>query len=365
MTTIREHLAAKAAFIPVPEFTASHLEKQADGTFSFYSASRQLRFDVPEQEVTWVGERYAHACPLPSGYLEIQQRVLKAQLRSQTTHIAVVPAEHGYSNSRDFAVAQMREHLAETKHISDAVAHVDEATGYAQAHMPVEGRKPQTFVRSTLPKKPSRTHTFQASDMDENPADLIDVKEFDRQIAGKLHALVSLSDWDDSLDFAMLKEFDALTACYERLLYNVEKAGKETAAEIERIYREADATGSEIPRQQIERLHRRRQQLRTQYLNFHRKFTVCRQERESVVAASPFSFGPYRSIDERAKMGAQAWAQRKRARNAELDRLVGMSESEYRRWQQDAAYKPRHDGVEDGDRLNQRVAVAGDDLDEA
>ena len=92
--------------------------------------------------------------------------------------------------------------------------------------------------------------------MDENPADLIDVKEFDRQIASKFHALVSLSDWDDSLDFAMLKEFDALTACYERLLYNVEKAGKETAAEIERIYREADATGSEIPRQQIERLHR-------------------------------------------------------------------------------------------------------------
>jgi hypothetical protein len=194
---------------------------------------------------------------------------------------------------------------------------------------------------------------FHISQMQERPEDLVDGPAFDRDVAIQLHRLVSLGDFDPALAYAQLKEWDGLCAMYERLKFNTVEYAKGVQEELQRVYREA-GTQDEIPRAQIERLNEKLQGLRVQCFYYSRKFKMALAERELAVGRSGIDFAPYVSIAERAKKSAQAWAQRKRQRASELDRLIGMTDGQYRQLQEsgllaDRPYTPRLNGVEAGD----------------
>lgn len=334
----------------------------------FARTSKAFKEAEAEHEIQWFGKHWVYAAPIPEHYLAQRIALTKLETERSARQLTVVShammEREGFVDPAQFAAAQMKEHLAETAHIAGQVSHVDETTGRAFGHMPEPSgelpvyvkREPRVFHGPVRPKE------FSIADMVEKPSDLVDEREYDRAIAGALHAVVALGDWDESLAYAQLKEWDALAACYERLLFNTEQFGVKSSQELQRLYREADAKNDEVPRQQVERLQRQLQGLRVQYWYYRRKFTVARKEREDFVAASPIGFGPYRTIAERAKMGAAMWRQKKRARNAELDRLIGLPQPAYNQWlKESSTYYPEHDGVDATDGSHNRAALGHDE----
>lgn len=369
MTSILEHLAAK-------DLKSAHsmvgLEKNL--------TERQVDELDRRGEITWIGNEYVHACPLHRTYFEDLIRVQKLEHRRVTSNVRIVADEQigisGYASKEDFARAQMRSHLQERDWIRESEQmreHFAEETsgdenprnGDGVIRQPIPHPEPLSlpelsYLRTgRLPMEP---RVFKPSAALESPVENLSMPEYDKAIAAAFHTLLALGDWDDSLRYAQLKEWDNLTACYERLRYNTVQYAIGKKKELERLYREA-GTEDEIPITQSERLVKQIEQLRTQSLYFSRKFKVAKKLREEAVAASGIAFGPYVSIEDRAKRSAQAWAQRKRARNAELDRLIGMSDEEYRALLNSGAlnYKPRHDGVDAEDGTNNRVSLGYDE----
>lgn len=204
-------------------------------------------------------------------------------------------------------------------------------------------------LQAAITTEPRKPRVFHVSQMVERPDELVDVAAFDRDIAGQLQALVSLGDWDPALEYAQLKEWDALCACYERLKHNTVLYAKGVQDQIQRVYRDAGSDG-EIPRLQVERLTERLQGLRVQSFYYSRKFKVCLQEREKAVGRSGIEFGPYVSIAERAKKGAQAWAAKRLQRAADLDLLNALPKERQEELLQkvipNRPYQPRLDGVD-------------------
>lgn len=297
---------------------------------------------------------YAHACSIPEGYFEQLMQVAELQHRSVTSQVRLIgdtrATEEGYTTKGEFAQAMMREHLQDTAHISAMVSETavegDRLVRYG--HIPPANSADAPDYRRPEPRRPV---VFEMTRLTESPDELIDTETYDRDLAAAMRALVGLSDWDPAMAYGQLKQWDQLTLLYETLRMSTIDFAKTVTDSIQRLYRESDAKGDEIPRAQIERLNEQLQGLRMQVFDYSRRYKVAKIERERAVRQSGINFPAYLSLAER-KVTAQARHRSRRLAATEVDRLNAMTPAERVEALKAVArsgvadYRPRHNGIE-------------------
>lgn len=314
----------------------------------FYREAGDALEIVPKDEISLIDSTYfVHASPLPAGYLAHQQRLVELSHRRETSNVRMVAAERmkaeGYTSAKEFNEAQLRE----------------AARWISNNDYPLDRVLTEPLLNLEAPRKPNpvvvrKRRPFHPSQVDEEPLSLISIEDQRRIIdQARLAAriLEGTADWDAALTIIPCKMIDSifLYGC-ERILHQIEEQGRAVVDQLAKVDREA--TSEEIAENQKDRLNAKRIALRVQHRHMallHKGFT---EERDGTVSRAGIDWPQYLSIKQRAERGVQAFRQQKRARSARLDRLRGMSETEYRAWQKgQTPYKPRHDGVDAADEV--------------
>lgn len=309
----------------------------------FYREAGDALEIVPKDEISLIDSTYfVHASPLPAGYLEHQQRLVTLTHRRETSQVRMVAAERmkaeGYTSAAEFNAAQLRE----------------AARWIGTDDYPLDRVLTTPLIDLEAPRKPNpvvvrkRRH-FHPSQLDEEPLSLISVEDQRRIVdQARLSAriLEGTADWDAALTIIPCKMIDSifLYGC-ERILHQIEEQGRAVVDQLAKVAREA--TSEEIAENQKDRLNAKRIALRVQHRHMGLLYKGFMEEREATVGRAGIDWPQYLSIKQRAERGAQAYRMRKNARKADLDQLRGMTDLQYKKWQDgQPAYKPRHDGVD-------------------
>jgi hypothetical protein len=303
---------------------------------------------IPNDEISLIDSTYfVHACPLPAGYLDHQQRLVELTHRRETSQVRFVAAERmkyeGYTSAKEFNEAQLRE----------------AARWIGQNDQPIERMLTTPLIDLEAPRKPNpvvvrkRNH-FHPSQLDEDPLSLISVEDQRRivdqaRLASRL--LEGTCDWDAALTIVPCKIVDSMLLYgSERILHQIEEQGRAVVQQMAELRR--TSTSEEITQTQLERLDAKRIALRVQHRHMALLHKGFLEERDETVSRAGIDWGKYLSIKDRAKRGAQAHRQQRNARTAQLETLRGMSPAQLADWnRRNPAYKPRHDGVDAGDEV--------------
>ena len=152
----------------------------------------------------------------------------------------------------------------------------------------------------------------------------------------------SLADFDPSLEVMQVKIADGLCRTLEKVRDNVEEAGKACLAQMKMLDRAASDT--EFDFNEYERLERRYQGLRMQWLCSNHMFAALLDARADIVSAAGIEWPSYLTLKQMA--GVNRTKRRMGESFAEASRLLGMTETEYRnRMKARLETEVRHDGI--------------------
>ena len=303
---------------------------------------------IPNSEVSLIDSTYfVHACPIPAGYLEHQQRLVALTHRRETSQVRMVAKDQmvadGYSTISEFNTAQLRE---AARWIGNNDYPLDRVLTNPLDMLEAPVKKQPVVVRK-------RRH-FHPSQLDEEPLSLISVEDQRRiidQARLATRILEGTADWDAALTILPCKMIDSifLYGC-ERILHQIEEQGRAVVQQLADVKR--NATSEEIAENQSDRLNAKRIALRVQHRHMSLLYKGFMEERDGTVSRAGIDWGKYLSIKDRAARGVQAHRQQKNARMADLDRLRGASPAELAEFnRRNPAYKPRHDGVDAADEV--------------
>jgi hypothetical protein len=156
------------------------------------------------------------------------------------------------------------------------------------------------------------------------------------------------ADWDPSLEIASPKIAEQLLYMCERLLFNIQKALRDAAQQLNALSRQT--MNDEIPRQQIERLEWKQAGLRVQERHYELMTFAFKAEYEAAKhayeAGTGRSWGAYEGIKARAERSAREWRSKMRRRSSFSMVIENMSTEEFNRWAENTKrYEPKLDGV--------------------
>jgi hypothetical protein len=169
------------------------------------------------------------------------------------------------------------------------------------------------------------------------------------------------ADWDPSLEIAAPKIAEQLLYMCERLLFNIEKALRDCAQQLNALSRQT--MNDEIPRQQIERLEWKQAGLRVQERHYQLMTYAFKAEAEAAKryyeAGTGRSWGAYEGIKARAERSAREWRSKMRRRSSLSMVIENMTTEEFNRWAENTKrYEPKVNGVD----LSDDEAGAADDM---
>jgi len=204
-----------------------------------------------------------------------------------------------------------------------------------------------------------RVRKFHPSMVNDKPSDFItadDRARFIEQARNIMAQLCNLTMLMPRTQILAPKWATRLCEMVEREMHSLEEWGKKLTAQIEGEYRAMGGTGvEEINHSRIDRLAQQRQGARFQYYHcqlllhaFKLQHEETRSEYGALMSNLPGAehngeSWQYVSLRDRVKRRQQMDRSLDAAAQAELERMKGMSEQDYRRWQHDrTSYKPRH-----------------------